>query len=160
MNELARQCGYNFSAEGVRVIEFAQSGLRPLIKFARKMGIEWHVLVDGDEAGKKYAGIVRSLTRDDPQQVREHLTALPAPDMEHYMYRQGFAEVFHRVARLPIGVPVSARRIITKAIHRSSKPDLAIEIAMEAGQRGDRAIPPLLKKMFSRVIWLSRGRAD
>jgi predicted ATP-dependent endonuclease of OLD family len=27
------------------VIEFAQSGLKPLIKFARRMGIEWHVLV-------------------------------------------------------------------------------------------------------------------
>jgi putative ATP-dependent endonuclease of OLD family len=36
----------------VKVIEFAQSGLKPLIKFARRMGIEWHVLVDGDEAGK------------------------------------------------------------------------------------------------------------
>jgi putative ATP-dependent endonuclease of OLD family len=51
INELARQCGH-FDAEGVKVIEFAQSGLKPLIKFARRMGIEWHVLVDGDEAGK------------------------------------------------------------------------------------------------------------
>nr|VXZ86634.1 Uncharacterised protein [Klebsiella pneumoniae] len=34
------------------MIEFAQSGLKPLIKFARRMGIQWHVLVDGDEAGK------------------------------------------------------------------------------------------------------------
>jgi Predicted ATP-dependent endonuclease of the OLD family len=51
INELARQCGHHFDAEGVKVIEFAQSGLKPLIKFARRMGIEWHVLVDGDEAG-------------------------------------------------------------------------------------------------------------
>lgn len=53
INELARQCGHHFDAEGIKVIEFAQSGLKPLIKFARRMGIEWHVLVDGDEAGKK-----------------------------------------------------------------------------------------------------------
>lgn len=52
INELARQCGHHFDAEGIKVIEFAQSGLKPLIKFARRMGIEWHVLVDGDEAGK------------------------------------------------------------------------------------------------------------
>ncbi|MFW6459349.1 ATP-dependent nuclease [Klebsiella pneumoniae] len=52
INELARQCGHHFDAEGVKVIEFAQSGLKPLIKFARRMGIQWHVLVDGDEAGK------------------------------------------------------------------------------------------------------------
>ncbi|MCQ4856656.1 hypothetical protein NE471_26465, partial [Escherichia coli] len=48
----------------------------------------------------------------------------------------------------------------SKAIHRSSKPDLAIEVVMEAGRRGVDSVPTLLKKMFSRVLWLARGRAD
>lgn len=160
INELARQCGHHFDAEGIKVIEFAQSGLKPLVKFARRMGIEWHVLVDGDEAGKKYAATVRSLLNNDREEEREHLTALPALDMEHFMYRQGFADVFHRVAQLPPNVPMNTRKIITKAIHRSSKPDLAIEVAMEAGRRGMDAVPPLFRKMFSRVVWLARGRAD
>ena len=160
INELARQCGHHCDAEGVKVIEFAQSGLKPLIKFARRMGIEWHVLVDGDEAGKKYAATVRGLLNDDKMLERDHLTALPAMDMEHFMYRQGFDDVYHRVAQLPINIPMNMRRVITKAIHRSSKPDLAIEVAMEAGRRGVDAIPALLKKMFSRVLWLARGRAD
>ncbi|MCS0530384.1 ATP-dependent endonuclease [Klebsiella grimontii] len=160
INELARQCGHHFDAEGVKVIEFAQSGLKPLIKFARRMGIEWHVLVDGDEAGKKYAATVRGLLNDDKMLERDHLTALPAMDMEHFMYRQGFDDVYHRVAQLPINIPMNMRRVITKAIHRSSKPDLAIEVATEAGRRGVDAIPALLKKMFSRVLWLARGRAD
>ncbi|CQE20143.1 ATP-dependent endonuclease [Salmonella enterica] len=160
INELARQCGHHFDAEGIKVIEFAQSGLKPLVKFARRMRIEWHVLVDGDEAGKKYAATVRSLLNNDREEEREHLTALPALDMEHFMYRQGFADVFHRVAQLPPNVPMNTRKIITKAIHRSSKPDLAIEVAMEAGRRGIDAVPPLFRKMFSRVVWLARGRAD
>lgn len=160
MNELARQCGHHFDAEGVKVIEFAQSGLRPLIKFARRMGIEWHVLVDGDEAGKKYASVVRGILENDRDQERDHLTTLPAMDMEHFMYRQGFADVFHRVAQLPENVPMNMRRVIVKAIHRSSKPDLAIEVAMEAGRRGVESVPSLLRKMFSRVLWLARGRAD
>ncbi|EDB3702869.1 ATP-dependent endonuclease [Salmonella enterica subsp. enterica serovar Anatum] len=160
INELARQCGHHFDAEGIKVIEFAQSGLKPLVKFARRMGIEWHVLVDGDEAGKKYAATVRSLLNNDREEEREHLTALPALDMEHFMYRQGFADVFHRVAQLPPNVPMNTRKIIAKAIHRSSKPDLAIEVAMEAGRRGIDAVPPLFRKMFSRVFWLARGRAD
>lgn len=160
MNELARQCGHHFDAEGVKVIEFAQSGLRPLIKFARRMGIEWHVLVDGDEAGKKYAATVRGLLENDRDRERDHLTALPAMDMEHFMYRQGFADVYHRVAHIPEDVPMNMRRVIIKAIHRSSKPDLAIEVAMEAGRRGVEAVPSLLRKMFSRVLWLARGRAD
>ncbi|SYK60935.1 ATP-dependent endonuclease [Klebsiella pneumoniae] len=160
INELARQCGHHFDAEGVKVIEFAQSGLKPLIKFARRMGIQWHVLVDGDEAGKKYAATVRGLLNNDRELERDHLTCLPALDMEHFMYRQGFDDVYHRVAQIPDNVPMNMRRVITKAIHRSSKPDLAIEVAMEAGRRGVDAVPTLLKKMFSRVLWLARGRAD
>ena len=160
INELARQCGHHFDAEGVKVIEFAQSGLKPLIKFARRMGIQWHVLVDGDEAGKKYAATVRGLLNNDRELERDHLTSLPALDMEHFMYRQGFDGVYHRVAQIPDNVPMNMRRVITKAIHRSSKPDLAIEVAMEAGRRGVDAVPTLLKKMFSRVLWLARGRAD
>lgn len=160
INELARQCGHHFDAEGVKVIEFAQSGLKPLIKFARRMGIQWHVLVDGDEAGKKYAATVLGLLSNDRELERDHLTSLPAMDMEHFMYRQGFDDVYHRVAQIPDNVPMNMRRVITKAIHRSSKPDLAIEVAMEAGRRGVDAVPTLLKKMFSRVLWLARGRAD
>jgi putative ATP-dependent endonuclease of OLD family len=143
----------------VKVIEFAQSGLKPLIKFARRMGIQWHVLVDGDEAGKICRDRSR-LLNNDRELERDHLTALPALDMEHFMYRQGFDDVYHRVAQIPDNVPMNMRRVITKAIHRSSKPDLAIEVAMEAGRRGVDAVPTLLKKMFSRVLWLARGRAD
>lgn len=55
---------------------------------------------------------------------------------------------------------MNMRRVIAKAIHRSSKPDLAIEVATEAGRRGVEAVPTLLRKMFSRVLWLARGRAD
>lgn len=158
MNELARQCGYHFAAEGIRVIEFAQCGLRPLLKFAERMGIEWYVLTDGDEAGKKYAATARSLLEGDAEQ--QHLTQLPALDMEHFLYKQGFSEVYHRFARLPSGVPMNMRRIITKAVHHSSKPELAIAVAMEAAESGTEAVPLLLRKMFAQVQWLARGKVD
>lgn len=76
------------------------------------------------------------------------------------MYREGFSHVYHRTAQLPEKVPLSMHKIIIKAIHRSSKPDLAIEVAMEAAAMGSDAIPPLIRSMFSRVLWLARGRAD
>ncbi|KOC92781.1 ATP-dependent nuclease [Winslowiella iniecta] len=160
MNELARQCGHHFEAEGVKVIEFAQSGLRPLLKFAQRMGIEWHVLTDGDDAGKKYAATARNLCSDHQQAERDHLTMLPALDMEHFLYKQGFSEVYHKIAHLPANVPMNLRRIIAKAIQRSSKPDLAIAVAMDAAERGTEAIPPILRQMFARVLWLARGQAD
>ena len=160
MNELARQCGHHFEAEGVKVIEFAQSGLRPLIKFARRMGIEWHVLTDGDDAGKKYANTARSMLEAQYDAEQDHLTQLPALDMEHFLYKQGLSEVYHRIAHLPPQVPMNLRRIIAKAIQRSSKPELAIAVAMEAASRGTGSIPPLLRQMFARVLWLARGQAD
>ncbi|MGM3174187.1 ATP-dependent endonuclease [Dickeya lacustris] len=160
LNELARQCGHHFEAEGVRVIEFAQAGLKPLLKFAYRMGIEWHVLVDGDDAGKKYATTARSLLQSQGETERDHLTVLTAPDMEHFMYRNGFSQVYHRVAQLPEPAPLSAAKVIAKAIHRTSKPDLAIEVAMTVAEYGEAMIPPLLRSMFSRVLWLARGRAD
>ncbi|WP_394516259.1 ATP-dependent endonuclease [Pantoea sp. SGAir0430] len=159
INELARQRGYHFAAEGVKVIEFAQSGLKPLLKYARRMGIAWHVLTDGDEAGKKYAATARSQLQPHEQES-DHLTQFPAPDIEHFLYKQGFSDVYHQMAHLPLNVPMNARRIITKAIHHSSKPELAIAVAMAAAERGPQAIPPLLDQLFGRVMWLARGRAE
>lgn len=158
LNELARQCGHHFEAEGVKVIEFAQSGLRPLLKYANRMGIQWHVLTDGDDAGKKYAATVRTMAENDHE--RDRLTILPAPDMEHFLYRGGFDDVYHRVSGIPMNAKMQPRRVIEKAIHRTSKPDLAIEVTSQARDWGVESIPPLLKKMFSRVVWLARGRAD
>ncbi len=160
LGEMAKQSGYHFEAEGIKIIEFAQSGLKPLIKFARRMGIEWHVLVDGDDAGKKYANTVRGIVDNNLELARDRLTALPALDMEFFMYREGFSNVYHDEASIPRNAQMPVRRVIQKAIHRSSKPDLAIAVAMDAMARGPDAIPLLIKNMFARVLWLARGKAD
>jgi len=118
------------------------------------------VLVDGDEAGKKYAATVISDVEKHDDTLRYRLTALPSLDIEHFLYRGGFEDVYRRHAALPENVPMSPRRIIDKAIHRTSKPDLAIDVALAASQRGVSSVPPLLRQMFSRVAWLARGRAD
>jgi putative ATP-dependent endonuclease of OLD family len=124
------------------------------------MGIQWHVLTDGDDAGKKYAATVRTLAENGRDYERDRLTTLPAPDMEHFLYRAGFDEVYHRTSMIPRQAKIQPHRVIEKAIHRTSKPDLAIEVTNQAKERGAESIPPLLKKMFSRVVWLARGRAD
>lgn len=160
MNDLAKQCNYYFETEGIKVIEFAQCGLKPLLKFANKMGIEWHTLVDGDEAGKKYAATAAHFSSGLNDVEQDRLTRLPAPDMEHFLYREGFSRLYHKVADIPENIKMPARRVITKAIHRTSKPDLAIAIANNAASRGVDSIPLLLRRMFSRVAWLARGRAN
>lgn len=158
LNELAQLCGYNFETEGIKIIEYAQCGLKPLIKLAMQLGIEWYVLTDGDDAGKRYAQTAKSFM--DKLEVHHRLTSLPAFDMEHFMYREGFMHVYRRVSGYPDSAPIAPRRIIEKAIHRSSKPDLAIEIALEAKKLGIDSVPLLLRKLFTRLVGLARGKAD
>ena len=38
--------GYDFAAEGVTCVEFAQCGVSPLLKVVRQLGLEWHILTD------------------------------------------------------------------------------------------------------------------
>ncbi len=59
LQELARLLDIHLEMEGIKIVEFAQCGLRPLIKYARAMGIEWYVLTDGDDSGKRYADTVK-----------------------------------------------------------------------------------------------------
>ncbi|MDX7987558.1 ATP-dependent endonuclease [Xenorhabdus sp. 12] len=160
INDLARQCGYYFESEGIKVIEFAQSGLKPLLKFANHMGIEWHTLVDGDDAGKKYAATAKLFAEEIGDTVSNRLTSLPAPDMEHFLYRFDFSDVYHEIANIPKNVRISTRKVLAKAIQRSSKPDLAIAVANYAAKRGVTSIPLILKEMFSRVVWLARGKIN
>ena len=116
--------------------------------------------MDGDEAGK-YAATVRGLLNNDRELERDHLTSLPALDMEHFMYRQGFDDVYHRVAQIPDNVPMN-----TAAGDHQSHPSLYPSRTWRLRWRwrpaavGVDAVPTLLKKMFSRVLWLARGRAD
>ncbi len=157
LSELAKLLDINLPAEGIRIVEFAQSGLKPLIKYAKAMGIEWYVLTDGDEAGHKYADTVRELA-DKQDILSNRLTTLPRPDIEHFFYTEGFADIFVKLANWK-ETPHQSRpmhKIIQRAIQRTSKPDLAIALSNEMARRGSQAIPLLFKRLFSKVLNLSR----
>ncbi|ENY70868.1 DUF2813 domain-containing protein [Aeromonas diversa] len=156
LSELAQICGYSLRAEGVRIIEFAQCGQTPLIKIARDFGIEWHLLADGDEAGVKYANSVRGLLKGERE--RDRLTLLPAADIEHYLYQHGFEHVYRREAGVGEKTPLSAGRIIDKAIHHRSKPGMALAVVEEAERLGAEQIPHVLRQMFAKVVAMARGQ--
>ncbi|UMX83235.1 hypothetical protein MJ561_10555 [Klebsiella pneumoniae] len=104
------------------MIEFAQSGLKPLISCPPD-GIRWHVLVDSDEAGKNMPRRYEVCLITIRELERDHLTGLPALNYGTLYVSSGFDDVYHRVAQIPDNVPMNMRRVITKTIHRSSKPD-------------------------------------
>jgi putative ATP-dependent endonuclease of OLD family len=76
--ELAQACGYD-AAEGIRCVEFAQSGIRPLLRLAIDLGIQWHVLADGDPAGRSYAATAREFLKGRAAPGR--ITVLDEPDI-------------------------------------------------------------------------------
>jgi putative ATP-dependent endonuclease of OLD family len=154
MIQLAAIAGYNLQAEGIRVIEFAQCGANPLINFAKQFGISWHLLCDGDEAGVKYASIASGLLKKD-QQSSHHITRLPDLDIEHFLFHNGFESVYRKESGYGDIQNVTVNKIIERAIHRRSKPGLAINIVERADRLGVEGIPELLRNMFRTLFELS-----
>ncbi|TDQ57431.1 putative ATP-dependent endonuclease of OLD family [Mesocricetibacter intestinalis] len=155
LSELANLLGINLATEGIRIVEFAQCGLRPLLKYAQAMGIEWYVLTDGDESGHKYAAIAKDMIGAN-EHPHQRLTLLPKTDIEHFFYSQGFSDVFIRLAQWKPGGNYPVNKIIQRAIQRTSKPDLAILLSNEIEKRGKDSIPLLFKRLFSKVLNLAR----
>ncbi len=154
-SELARQCGYNLAAEGVQIIEFAQSGLKSLIKIAKSFGIDWHVVTDGDSAGKKYSATVINMLGQDQQ--RHRLTELPDRDIEHFLYSHGFEFFFKDMVKIPHDQPIPAKKVVTRVLKKHAKPDLALAIMSHCEEGGVETIPVLLRWTLKRVITMANG---
>ncbi len=154
-NELANQCGYNLAAEGVQIIEFAQSGLKSLIKVAKAFDIDWHVVTDGDPAGKKYATAVRGQLEHDKE--RHRLTELPDRDIEHFLYNNGFESFFKDMVKIPLDHPIPAKKVVARVLKKFAKPDLALAIVSHCEAKGTDCIPILLRWTLKRVVTMANG---
>jgi putative ATP-dependent endonuclease of OLD family len=155
MSELARLCGYDLNLEGVAVVEFAQCGLGPVIKLARELGIEWHVLTDGDRTGRDYADDARRLAQGEEDW---RVTRLRERDIEHCFWHHGYLEVYLKAAgwQEPPGHDVKPGRVIGRAIKRHSKPYLAFEALAAASAEGSPGVPPPLKRTIETCVQLAR----
>ncbi|WED24426.1 ATP-dependent endonuclease [Vibrio sp. JC009] len=154
-NEIAKMQGYNLAAEGVHIIEFAQSGLKSLLKVARAFGIDWHVVTDGDAAGKKYSHTVRNMLGNDLENHR--LTELPERDIEHYLYAHGFEFFFKDLIKVPRDHPIPAKKVINRVLKKYAKPDLALAIVSQCEDSGVECIPQLIRMTLKRVITMANG---
>lgn len=143
--ELARVWGLNFPLEGIHCVPFAQAGLAPLLAFADRFGLPWHLIADGDEAGRHYVARARKLLHGRPE--ARFITALADPDLEHFLWREGYEGVF-RGAAGPVEPGAAASVVIRQALRAFSKPGMALEVAEEAGKRGPSGIPAPLAKLF------------
>lgn len=150
--ELARISGLGFPLEGIRCVAFAQAGLVPLIAFADRFGIPWHLVADGDDAGRHYLTKAKRLLRGRSEKM--HMTILPDRDLEHFMWKYGFESVYRRAAtHAPAGS--DDETVLHYALKAKSKPGMALEVAEEAGRMGPQSIPPLLRRCFATLSRLA-----
>ncbi len=157
MNQLAEVMGYDLDAEGVRIIEFAQCGVAPLAKVANDLGLGWHLLADGDDAGSIYARGARGLLAGEPEE--ERISRLGFPDVEQCLWHHGFDDVYRAAARMsprPDGEEPRPPRIIGKAVRKRSKPYLALAVAEAVEERGHASIPPVLRSAIEHSVRLAR----
>ena len=152
--DIARILGHDLAAEGVACVEFAQSGLGPLVRLARELGIEWHVLADGDQAGASYTAQAEALARGVARERR--VTGLAEADVEHSFFRHGYAHVFRALAGVR-DTAVPARQVITRAIKRHSKPGVALELVLAASAPDAPLVPPQIAHAIATCVALARG---
>ncbi|MBK6404917.1 MAG: DUF2813 domain-containing protein [Holophagales bacterium] len=159
--EVARLVGFDFPAEGIRCVEFAQCGIAPLVKMARGLGIQWHLLADGDDAGRHYVRAARSFLAGEPD--RERVTGFRERDVEHHLWGSGYAHVYRSAAaRAGVLPSLFGRRrippgaIIERALKAHGKPRMALEVAEAMSAPGSPGVPRLLASVVEKVVRLAR----
>ncbi|MGB5290257.1 MAG: DUF2813 domain-containing protein [Lysobacterales bacterium] len=154
--QIARLMGYEFALEGIACVEFAQCGLDPPVKVARELGIEWHLLADGDPAGQNYSKSAGEYLEND--NFSERLTVLPEKDIEHCFWNHGYDDVYKRYARLTDKqlAHLSPGKVIQAAVRKRSKPFLALSIAEAVSMENSAGIPELLQNMIHTCVELAR----
>lgn len=152
--EMAHILGYDFKSEGVRCVEFAQCGLEPLIKLAHELGIEWHLLSDGDQAGQHYVEIARRFLNGQPFASR--ISCMKELDIEHHLCKNGFLEVYKKAAGPHITRKDNVHMIVKSAVKRNSKPALILKVIEFAQEHGMSSVSPLLTQTVESCINAAR----
>ena len=154
--QLASLMGYDFQLEGIACIEFAQCGLDPPLKVARELGIEWHLLSDGDDAGQAYSNAALNYIEEGEKE--ERMTVLHESDIERFFWEFGYDHVYRKAAKLPERelAHMSPARVIRAAVRRHSKPHLALAVVEAVAGKDSPGIPPVLQAMIETCVDLAR----
>ena len=154
--QVAQVMGYDLPLEGICPVGFAQCGVDPLVRTAREFGIEWHLLADGDEAGRRYVDSARSYIRRGEED--ERITFLPERDIEHCFWENGHSETIAEVAGLSPAMAdrVTPTQAIARAVQRKSKPFLALRLVESAAAHGPEGVPPPLARLIETCVRLAR----
>lgn len=154
----------DFDEEGVACVDFqASGGVKPLIKVANDLGIEWHLLSDGDDQGKNDVKAAKALLHG--REHANHITQLDVKDIEHLLWSHGYSAIYESAVspnrRKAFVIEENAAgyegQVIEAAVASTSKPFLAFAVAEEAKKRGTAGVPPPLSAVVAAAVKLARA---
>jgi len=83
---------YDLEKYSVRVVTTKHVGIEVLLKVADDLGIAWHCLADADNSGQIEARKVKAALAG--RRESEHLTVLPDDNIEIYLCKNGFGNIY------------------------------------------------------------------
>jgi putative ATP-dependent endonuclease of OLD family len=138
--------------ERVGIVEYAQVDPLPFAKVADDLGITWHAVADGDQAGLGYRD--KLLPQLQGRAETDGVTVLPYRRIEQLLCEEGFGEVYERSLssqrRANVTVPPGDPGYwlaVSMAIGKKQKLPLAVE-AVDVMRRCDTAVPPTLRAIL------------
>lgn len=154
--------GYALDEAGVHVVCFtnAKGGVAMFAKVADALGIRWHLLVDGDPSGDVYRKKVEPLLRARPPEA--HITQIPDTNIEEYLYKGGFADVYEssvseqvlkRVA-VPKGDPSYAREL-ARVLPTDRKVECAHAVVERMREQGAKSVPKHIQHALDAAVRLA-----
>ncbi len=159
ISECARVMGRDLYAGGVSCIEFAHVGVEKFIKLADQLGIEWFVLADNDSAGRKFKRT--ALRQIKSREEREHVQLLDHGNMEVFLCKEGFGDVYEK------GVSGRKRKTVTAKKNSSAywkqvskaqsagKPERVLDVVERIREHGRETVPDLIKRVIEQAIGLA-----
>ena len=150
---------------GVSIIEYAQIGISPLVKFANSLGLEWHVVADNDPAGKNY---VKSACKHLESQSKERrISQLQHGNLEFFLCMEGYGDIFERYIadekRSTIAADPESSEYwdqVVKALTKHGKPGGTADAARRIEEQGAAEVPDQLRRIVDIVVNLAREAQD
>ncbi len=159
--ELARILGKDLDLAGVSCVEYAHCWPPALLKTASALGIEWHLLADGDSNGKRAAA--SALPFVGAEEETDRVSTLTDHDLEHLMWNAGYGAVYETAVdsvgrkgvKSQAGTSGYVDEVIAAAIASSSKPELAYAVLAEIAKRGAAGVPTPLRDAIDMAVKLA-----
>ena len=162
ISECARVMDRDLYADSVSCIEFSQVGVEKFIKLADQLGIEWFVLADNDNEGRKYKKV--AISQLNGRKEDEHIRLLDHGTMEVFLCMEGFGSIYEANVDDQKRRDITAKKgtlkywqQVVKAQKRKSKPRHSLAVSEKMIAEGATSIPKLLQEVIEQARNLARS---